>query len=144
MGGRATGDGDCAVWVLCHKRSARGYVHVSSNGRWNDAGLGNCADPAGICGPAGSQQVRPAGAYISHFQQPSLPKIALDIKVPLLRIRWTETPNAEEEEARKRPSACAPENGRARRSVKANECGHHLITRKWKRVIWQDPRERRL
>src|SRR5260370_28054638 len=121
MGGRATGDGDCAVWVLCHKRSARGYVHVSSNGRWNDAGLGNCADPAGICGPTGSQQVRPAGDYVSHFQQPSRPKIALDVEVPLLRVGRTQTPNGGEQEAEVRSFIGTLADACSRSSVQANK-----------------------
>src|SRR5216684_6070149 len=86
--------------------------------------------------------MRTARAHVSHLQQPALPKIALDIKVPLLRVGRTETPNGEEEEARKRPPACAPEDGRTRCSVKASERGYHLISRKWKCGIWQDARER--
>src|SRR5258708_21473656 len=68
--------------------------------------------------------------------------MALDVKVPLLGVRRAETPNGEEEVARERPSACALEDGRTRGSVKANERGYHLISRKWKCGIWQDARER--
>src|SRR5260370_18525502 len=102
--GRATGDGDGAVWILRHKRGARGHVHVSANRSRNDAGLSNCADLAGICGSAGSQQVRPAGAYISHFQQPSLAKDALDVEIPMLRVRRAENSKAEKDKTLDRTS----------------------------------------
>src|SRR5260370_16903463 len=140
--GRATGDGDGAVWVLRHKRGACRHVHVSTNGSRNDAGLGERADLTRICGSAGPQQVRTAGANVANFEQPSLSKVALDIKVPLLRVGRTETPNGEVEETRERPSACAPEDGRACRSVKTNERAYHLIGRKWKLGICQDVRLR--
>ena len=135
--GRATGDGDGAVWILRHKRGARGHVHVFPDGSRNDARFGNCADLAGICGSAGSQQVRPAGAYISHFQQPSLAKVALDVEVPLLRVGRAETSNGEEEEAGERSPAGTLENGRACCSVKTNECGDYLIGRKRKSRVGQ-------
>src|SRR5260370_37061903 len=139
--GRATGDGDGAVWILRHKRGARGHVHVSANRSRNDAGLSNCADLAGICGSAGSQQVRPAGAYISHFQQPSLAKGALDVEVPLLRVGRAETANGEEEETSERTSARALEDRRACRSVETNQCRHYLIGRKRKGRARQDAGE---
>src|SRR5712664_1258679 len=136
--GRATGDGDGAVWVLRHKRGACRNVHVSTSGSRNDAGLGERADLTRICGSAGSQQVRTAGANVANFEQPSLSKIALDVEVPLLRIGRAETPNGEEEEARERSSAGALEDGRAGRSVKTDECGHHLVGRKREGRVGQD------
>src|SRR5258708_5737662 len=53
-----------------------------------------------------------------------------------------ETPNGEEEEARKGPSACALEDRRTGGSVKTSERRYHLIGRKRKCGIWQDARER--
>jgi len=53
-----------------------------------------------ICGRPVPSRCEPTRAYIStSSSHPS--KIALDIKVPLLRVRWTETPNGEE----KKPEA---------------------------------------
>jgi len=53
-------------------------------------------NPSGILQGGRFQQVRTAGAHISHVEQPALPKIALDIKVPLLVLGRAETPNGEE------------------------------------------------
>jgi len=63
------------------------------------------------------------------------------LKFHWLGVRRAENSEWEEEVARERPSACALENGRTRGSVKANERGYHLISRKWKCGIWQDARE---
>src|SRR4029077_10506242 len=82
--------------------------------------------------------VRTTGAYISHFQQPALPKIALNVEVPLLRVGRAETPNGEKEESRERSSARVLEDRRACRSVKTDQGGHHLIRRKRKGRVGQD------
>src|SRR4029077_17848532 len=82
--------------------------------------------------------VRTTGAHISHFEQPALPKIALNIEVPLLRVGRAETPNGEEEESREWSSARVLEDRRACRSVKTDQGGHHLIRRKRKGRVGQD------
>src|SRR5258705_320160 len=68
-------DSNNPVRVFYYKQCARKHIHICNDGRRKDTKHSNCADPAGICEPTSSQQMRPTNAYISHFQQPSLPKI---------------------------------------------------------------------
>jgi len=117
------------VWVLGYKRGARGHVHVPAMEAEGCRARQLWQIPARISGrpvPAGANRGCP---QISHFEQPSLPKIALDIKVSIVGRRRAETPNGEEE---------VPESGPPLArwkwahpcSVKANEPRYHLIRSK--------------